>query len=155
MRRKDREVTDFTEITDILRRADTIRLGLHNEPYPYIVPLSFGFEAVDGKIRIYFHGAAEGLKHDLIANNNNVCVEADIFHGYAELADGITTEYESVIGFGKSEPAAGENAVKGIGLLLEHCGYGAYEYDDGLLDITRVYKIELDSFTGKRRSVSK
>jgi nitroimidazol reductase NimA-like FMN-containing flavoprotein (pyridoxamine 5'-phosphate oxidase superfamily) len=35
MRRSDREVRDFSEIADILRRADIIRLGLHNEPYPY------------------------------------------------------------------------------------------------------------------------
>lgn len=27
MRRADREIKDFSEITDILRRADTIRLG--------------------------------------------------------------------------------------------------------------------------------
>lgn len=43
MRRSDREITDFNEIVDVLRRADTIRLGLHDDPYPYVVPLSFGF----------------------------------------------------------------------------------------------------------------
>ena len=34
MRRTDREVTGFAEIMGILRRADTIRLGMHGEPYP-------------------------------------------------------------------------------------------------------------------------
>ena len=149
MRRKDREVTGFTDITDILRRADTIRLGLHNEPYPYIVPLSFGFEDVEGKITIYFHGAMEGLKHDLIAKNNNVCVEADIFHRYAD----VSTVYESVIAFGKAERVMGGEAARGVDLLLEHCGYAGYEYDRKELDITWVYKIELESFSGKRRFV--
>ena len=62
MRIKDREITDLTKITDTLRRADTIRLGLYNGPYPYVVPLSFGFEADNGNITLYFHGAKEGLK---------------------------------------------------------------------------------------------
>ena len=153
MRRKDREVTDFTEIVEILRRADTIRLGLHHEPYPYIVPVSFGFEAAGGKITLYFHGAKEGLKHDLIAKNNCVCVEADIFHRYSELPGGVTTEYESFIGFGKARLITGEEAAGGMNLMLEHCGFNGYYYDPKELEITWIYKIELDSFTGKRRPV--
>jgi nitroimidazol reductase NimA-like FMN-containing flavoprotein (pyridoxamine 5'-phosphate oxidase superfamily) len=152
MRRTDREITDFNEIIDVLRRSDTIRLGLNSDPYPYIVPLSFGFEVLNDKISIYFHGAKEGLKHDLIAKNPHVCVEADIFHRYAETPqNSITTEYESFIGFGIAELTAGEEAIKGMDLLLEHCGYAGFEYDRKALDFTAIYRITLDSFTGKRR----
>jgi len=153
MRRKDREITSFTEITDILRRTDIIRLGLNGGQYPYIVPLSFGFEAVDGKITMYFHGAKEGLKHDLIAKNNNVCVEADIFHGNIKSPGGITAEYESFIGFGSVERLTGTEAAKGIDSLLEHCGFSGYQCSEAELDATWVYKIEINSFTGKRRFV--
>ena len=153
MRRNDREVTDFTEITDILRRSDTMRLGLHNEPYPYVVPLSFGFEARDGKITLYFHGAMEGLKHDLIHQNPLVCVESDMLHKYTTVGNHLTAEYESFIGFGKAQRITGDEALKGIGLLLTHCGFDDFEYDRASLDVTWVYKIELDSFTGKRRKV--
>jgi nitroimidazol reductase NimA-like FMN-containing flavoprotein (pyridoxamine 5'-phosphate oxidase superfamily) len=152
MRRSDREITDYNEIIDILRRADTIRLGLHDEPYPYVVPLSFGFEESDGVIKIYFHGAKEGLKHDLIAKNPHVCAETDILHRYAESSPGsITAEYESFIGFGTAELVTGDEAVKGLDLLLAHCGYAGYEYDRAALNFTAVYRIILDSFTGKRR----
>jgi nitroimidazol reductase NimA-like FMN-containing flavoprotein (pyridoxamine 5'-phosphate oxidase superfamily) len=151
MRRSDREITDFNEIVGVLRRADTIRLGLRGDPYPYVVPLSYGFEASDGKIAIYFHGAKEGLKHDLIKQNPRVCVEADIFHCYAETGDSVTTEYESFIGFGTAALVTGGEAVKGLDLLLAHCGYEGFEYDHSVLDITAVYKIELESFTGKGR----
>lgn len=154
MRRNDREITDLDEIIDVLRRADTIRLGLHDEPYPYVVPLSFGFEASDGKITLYFHGAAAGLKHDLIAQNPHVCVESDILHRYAEVPpSNVTAEYESFIGFGKAERVAGDEAVKGLDFLLTHCGYDGFEYNADALDITAVYRITLDSFTGKRRFV--
>ena len=153
MRRSDREVTDFVEIADILRRADTIRLGLHDEPYPYVVPLSFGMRTYGGKITLYFHGATEGMKHDLIRQNPHVCVEADILHRYASVGANVTGEYESVIGFGKAERVTGDEAIEGLDLLLEHCGYGGFSYDRTLLSFTWVYKIELDSFTGKHRTL--
>ena len=150
MRRTDREVTDFSEILDILRRTDTIRLGLHGDPYPYIVPLSFGFEAEDGKLALYFHGAKEGFKHGLIARDPHVCVEADIFHRYAETPQGITTAYESVIGFGTISLVTGDEAAKGADLLCAHCGYAGLDYGRTALESVAIYKITLESVTGKR-----
>ncbi|GHU55238.1 MFS transporter [Clostridia bacterium] len=153
MRRSDRQLTDFDEIVDVLRRADTIRLGLHDDPYPYVVPLSFGFEVADGKIELYFHGAKEGFKHELIAKNSNVCVETDIFHGYAEVPKSVTTEYESIIGFGVCVRVEGDEAARGLNLLLTHCGFDGFAYDRAVLNVTAVYKVTLESVTGKRRFV--
>jgi nitroimidazol reductase NimA-like FMN-containing flavoprotein (pyridoxamine 5'-phosphate oxidase superfamily) len=149
MRRSDKEVKDLNEIVDILRRCNTIRLGLHDAPYPYVVPLSFGMEVLDGRISIYFHGATEGLKHDLIRANPHVCVEASLFYGYKETKTSVATEYESVIGFGKAVLVSGEEAIKGLDLLLEHCEFGGYQYDHKVLDVTAVYKVTFDTFTGK------
>lgn len=155
MRRSEREVTDFTEIIDILNRTDTIRLGLHAEPYPYVVPLSFGFTAVEGKITFYFHGAKAGFKHDLIQKNPLVCVETDIFHSFSKTTGGVTTEYESFIGFGKVERLVGETAGQGLDCLLRHCGFADYAYNSAALTATWVYKIDLSSFTVKRRFLEK
>ena len=44
MLRKKREVTAPDEITDIIRRSTTLRVGFYGEEYPYVVPVSFGFE---------------------------------------------------------------------------------------------------------------
>ena len=156
MRRTDREVKGYEAIIDILNRCNTIRLGINGSEYPYVVPLSFGFETVNKKITFYIHGAQEGLKHDLIAKNNKVCVEASIFHGFAELPqqNALTTEYESVIGFGKAEIVGGSEAVKGLNLICEHAGFKNFEYGGKkALNVTRVYKIEIEKFTGKRRFV--
>ena len=169
MRRSDREVTSLADILDILRRADTIRLGLcggkpapdvggksaasvDGANYPYVVPLSFGFEAVGDKIMIYFHGAGDGHKHDLLCSDDRVCVEADILHRYVRMPTGITAEYESVIGFGRASQVTGGEAVKGLALILEHCGFGGLAYDPAMLDVTAVYKVELATITGKRRA---
>lgn len=152
MRRKDREVTDIAEIAGILARCDVIRLGLTGDCGPYVVPLSFGFEVTESKITVYFHGAAEGLKHELLAVDNRVCVEADIFTGYAQSQYGITAGYESVIGFGRAEIVDGDEAQHGLRLLLEHCGFVGYPLEK-CAAFTRVYKITLDSVTGKRNII--
>jgi len=153
MRRPDREIKTWEELVDVLRRADTIRLGIHDDPFPYVVPLSFGFEDCGGQIALYIHGANEGLKHTLLDKNNHVCVEAGIFHKYDETDTGLTTEYESIIGFGTAAMVHGEDAVRGLNLICSHCGYHGYVYDTAMLSHMRVYKITLSSITGKRRFV--
>ena len=153
MRKSNREIKAFDDIVEVLSRCDTIRLGLNDSPYPYIVPLSFGYEVDNGKVVIYIHGAKEGKKHDLISKDNKVCVEADICHRFVRTEDSVTTEYESIIGYGKAEKANQEDTIKGLNLLLEHCGYKGFEYRLSTLEFLTVYKITLDSITGKRRIV--
>ena len=54
MRRKDREVQSLDEIFDILNRCDTVRVAFRDEEYPYIVPVSFGAELMNGKVTVIF-----------------------------------------------------------------------------------------------------
>ncbi len=150
MRRRDRQITDIETMVDILKRCDTIRLGLNGEDGPYVVPLSFGFEVVDGTVLIYIHGARGGLKHDLIARDPRVCVEADLCHGFIEVHDGITTLYESLIGFGLAEEVQGADKARGLDLLLEHCGFPGYACNAAMTAMTAVYRITLRQLTGKR-----
>lgn len=153
MRKSNREIKDFNEIVNVLRRCDTIRMGINDGPYPYVVPLSFGFEITGGKIIIYIHGAREGKKHDLLSKDNKVCIEADICHRFVPTDNSITTEYESIIGYGIAEKANREDTIKGLNLLLEHCGYKDFQYSLNTLQFLTVYKITLDFITGKRRTV--
>ncbi|MDR0523982.1 MAG: pyridoxamine 5'-phosphate oxidase family protein [Candidatus Methanoplasma sp.] len=143
------------EIADILRRADAVRLGLRGDEHPYVVPMSFGMEATGGRIAIYVHGAKEGLKSDLIARDPRVCIEADIFHGNIETAGGgrrgVSTVYESVIGFGECERVHGAEAARGLGLILAHSGFEGFDYDRGAAESAAVWKISLDRVSGKRR----
>lgn len=152
MRRSDREIAEFGEKAELLGRCATVRLGLKDGKYPYVVPLSFGYEVENGILNIYFHCAREGKKIGLIKADPNVCIEADIFNGYVETASGITADYESVIGFGRCEEVYGDMAVHGLELLLNHCGFSEYSAKDCLArGIVAVYKIEIREITGKRR----
>lgn len=153
MRKSEREIKDFPDLLELLNRCDTIRLAMNGEEYPYVVPLSFGYEIIDGRIVLYVHGAREGKKHQLLAINNRVCVEADICHRFAETEQGVTTVYESIIGFGSAEKIFDEQAAHGLDLLLSHCGFDGYAYEHAVTHVLTVYKITLDSVTGKRRTV--
>lgn len=154
MRKNQREVTDFNKMIEILDKCQTIRLGLFDANYPYIVPLSFGYEAVDGKLRIYFHCAKEGKKVDLIAANGNCCVEADNLDGYKKTEHGVTADYESVIAVGSVEQVFGDEAIKGIDLLLEHCRITGYSAEHCVkMNIVSVYKITVEKITCKKRFI--
>lgn len=152
MRREDREIRDFSEIIRVLDRCDVIRLGIQGVEYPYVVPVSFGYAVEDGKLAIYFHGAVEGRKHDLLTQCNRVCVEADTFLGYMNTGHSYTASYESVIGYGTAAVVAGAQAVRGVELLLQHCGFPTDTAQDCVaMPITKIYRIVLEQVTGKRR----
>ena len=53
MRRNDREITEFSEMTDVMKRCDVCRLALNDEEgYPYLLPLNFGMEETDGRVTL-------------------------------------------------------------------------------------------------------
>ena len=152
MRRKDREVQDRAELFDILKRCDTVRIAMHGEQYPYVVPVSFGMEVVDNKAIIYFHCAKEGFKVDLLKENPFVCVEGDIFIKVEKTEHGITARYESVIGFGECQFITDIDEIKhGLKVLLEHYGHDEYPLDRcGGMEHLLLGKIVLEKITGKR-----
>lgn len=150
MRRSDRQITELNDILDVLNRCDTLRLGINGEGYPYVVPVSFGYEALDGRVTLYFHGAGEGLKHELLARDPRVCAEADIMLGFRNTGHSLTCEYESVIGFGRARRLEGAEALHGLELLNAHCGYADFDMGD-CVPMTTVYAVELEAITGKRR----
>lgn len=83
MRRNDREITNFEDILSIMEQCDVCRLALNDTDVPYILPLNFGMERKDEQIYLYFHGASEGRKYELLAQNNTVSFEMDCAHRLA------------------------------------------------------------------------
>ena len=152
MRHPDREITELQEIAQVFERADTIRIGMHGGDYPYVVPVSYGWELVDGKIAVYFHGARCGRKYELLRKDPRVCVEADVLNCYVPHGDSYTSDYESAIGFGKAESLTGEDAIHGMQLLLRHCGASEDSAEKCILrDITEMTRVVLRQVSGKRR----
>jgi nitroimidazol reductase NimA-like FMN-containing flavoprotein (pyridoxamine 5'-phosphate oxidase superfamily) len=157
MRRKDREISDTAELLKIIGRNKVCRLGMAENDQPYVVPLNFGYEYTDNTLILYFHGAREGKKIDLLRKNNRACFEIDGGHRLLEGESPWETSYayESVIGFGPVEflEAEGEKA-RGLNQLMKHqTGKDRdYAFDSARLKGVAVYKLTASSFTGKRHA---
>ena len=80
MRRRDREIKEFDEIVKIIKKCDSLVLGLNDEGYPYLVPLNFGMDIEDGQLYLYFHCDKEGKKLYLIQKDNRDTFEMHHAH---------------------------------------------------------------------------
>lgn len=157
MRRKDREITGKSEIIEVLKSCDTVRIAMNGGKYPYIVPVSFGLDDAGDMPVVYFHCAKEGMKLDLLQADGSVCLEGDIFLGIEKTKGGITTRYKSVICFGRCIFVKDEaERVRGTKLILAHYGYSDYPPDHcGGFAHMEVGKIELKRIYGKQNLPSR
>ena len=157
MRRFDREVTDRAEILDIMRRCDVCRLALNDGGYPYILPLNFGMDVSGSSVTLYFHGAAQGRKYDIIARDNRASFEMDCSHRLVTHPEkkSCTMEYESVIGRGRIEMVEGEQKLMALKLLNAHYGAQTLEIDEAVAQRTTVMRLVVEDMTAKRRMVNK
>lgn len=166
MRRKDREVTDFDEIIDILSRCEVMHLAMVCDGKPYSVPLNFGFTVKDigdtKHVELYFHGAKDGQKIRAIRENPDVCfsavasAQAESLNEDKSIACDWTTFYESVVGCGSATilETVGEKEAA-LDALMLHNGYKMPEkmskipYKSAALASVAVVKISVVEITGK------
>lgn len=145
MRQRARQVTDRAIICEMLNQMDTIHLGIHDEPAPYVVPLNFGY-TFDDDLVFYFHCAKDGYKVDLLRHNPHVCVTASSFISYAGgSVKGHMHDYRSVIARGvaqeidrETEPEAFRQALS---TLLRHNHRDPADSDSPVAKYMRIYKI--------------
>jgi nitroimidazol reductase NimA-like FMN-containing flavoprotein (pyridoxamine 5'-phosphate oxidase superfamily) len=154
VRRSDREITDKVEIVKIIGKCDVCRLAFVDGEIPYIVPMNYGFSYNDEKLILYFHGASEGRKHNIILKNPNACFVIDCSHKLieAEEAANYTMEYESVIGTGKISyiTEKSEKTVALTRLMKQYVKDKDFAFLDNVLETVTVLKLEVSEFTGKR-----
>lgn len=122
MRQKKRAVTDPTIIRAMLDQMDTLHLGIHDEPAPYVVPLNFGY-TFESELVFYFHCAPEGYKLELLARNPHVFVTVSQFISYAAACvKGHRHDYRSVMASGiaaRLDPGSDEFR-RALVLILAH-----------------------------------
>jgi len=152
MRRKDREITDMSEIVSILKRCKSVDLAFFDEKYPYIVPMNFGLSYENERLTLYFHCANSGKKLELMKKNRHVCFEGDCSLSLVKGNEACTytMEFESVVGFGKAEIIT-ENKLEALTLIMrQYSPAESYDFNERAVKFLTVFKIEVDSVTGKR-----
>ena len=123
MRRTDREVKDRALISGMLDMTEILHIAIKNEPYPYVVPVNFGYEWQGDCLVFYFHCAKTGLKLDLMRRDPRVSVNAAAFISYAASPyRGHMHDYRSVTANGVAEeiPPESEAFLRAHELLMAH-----------------------------------
>ncbi len=152
MRRKDREITDRTEIDAIIRSEKLMHLALVDGDMPFLVPVFYAFD--NGAL--YFHSAQAGTKIEILKRNNNVCFEISVDHGFIESDEACDFEarHRTVIGVGKAlfvEDAT--EKIKALDLIVAHFSEKTFEYPKTNLERTAVIRIDIVSIKGKKHGL--
>lgn len=153
MRRSDREVKDVQDMIRIMEKCDVCRLALNDDGYPYILPLNFGVQADGNRVELFFHGALEGKKYELLRRDNRASFEMDCSHRLVTDASrgSCTMEYESVIGKGHLYIVEESEKYHALRVLMEHYHQEEFPFNKDVMPRTTVFKMVVDSITGKVR----
>lgn len=149
MRRTDKEVKDPGILEEIITSATVLRLAMFDEPYPYLVPVSFGYR--DGVF--FFHSAPEGRKVELLKRNNRVGFEVEVESG---VIAGPTpckwsVAYASVIGTGRTFFIEDQQEKwQALELIFRHYSREPFEVPLSALDRVALIRIEVTDMTGKK-----
>ena len=149
MRRHEKEITDPVQIASILDRARVLCLALHDEPAPYVIPVSFGVEGGT----LYVHSAPRGAKIDLLASHPRL--------GFTAWADETLVTGESACDWGvRASSVAGigtarvvtdpPEKLRGLDAIMRHYGAAGPVYRPDVLARTTVIAIAIDSMRAKR-----
>ncbi len=154
MRRKDREITDFEEIIDVIRQCDVCRIAINDGEFPYIVPLNFGLDVQDKQVYLYFHGALEGKKIDLLKANPKVTFEMDCDHNFIFYDDRMscTMGYASVIGHGVMEFVEEDDKFAALKILMRQYHEEDFAFNTAMMKATAVFRLKVLDMAGKRRN---
>ena len=149
MRRFKQQLSE-DECVEILKSAPRGVIAMNGENgYPYAVTINQYFDETDGKI--YFHGALQGLKVDLLEKDNKVCFTTTD-EGHIEEGDWANT-FKSVVCLGQVEEV---NDVEKIYDRLRRLANGFYPSEESIEkeiesagSRVKMYVISIDHMTGK------
>ena len=154
MTKRERQITDPNQINDILDKAKVLHLGLAVNNEPYVVPMNYGYTMEDGKLIVYLHSALRGKKLDMIRANPNVFFEMDCdrapFEGVKPCQYGLV--YSSVMARGTARIVEDvEEKKKAMSILMKTQTGKDFTFDDRLVSIVAVIRIDVSEYTAKHR----
>ncbi|OPY30285.1 MAG: Pyridoxamine 5'-phosphate oxidase [Methanocella sp. PtaU1.Bin125] len=130
----------------MLREERVGRIGLNDDPHPYVVPTDFAFE--DGAI--YIHTPDRGLKARLARLNPHVCFEVDRYNT-------TVTDFRSVIVRGRmtevSDPGERARALLSLSRKaagFDHAAVHGKNNSRPPPSAVTIFKIEIRDMTGVR-----
>ena len=154
MTKRERQVTDENQIRHILDTAKVLHLGLAVNDEPYVVPMNYGYTMEEGKLVLYMHSALRGKKLDMMRAYQKVFFEMDCdlapFEGEKPCQYGLV--YSSVMGRGTARIVEDvEEKIEAMKLLMKTQTGKDFEFNDRLVSIVAVIRIDVEEYTAKHR----
>jgi uncharacterized protein len=156
IRRKEREITNIDDLRAILTRGRYAVVGLSKNDEPYVVTLSYGYDASESAL--YFHCAKTGQKIEFIRANPRAC--ATVIDTAGEDSDSCDHPYVSVVLRGEIRFVEDRAEIdRALRLMISHLEKKRVEYFNGKLtpgnkgyDNVLVLKMSIEGMTGKARA---
>ena len=154
MTKRERQITDLSQIQDILDRGKVLHLGLCADNMPYVVPRNYGYTMGGEKRTVYLHSAVRGKKLDLLRANPNVFFAIDCDHipftGTLPCQYGFS--YSSIMGRGTAQLVEDvEEKKKAMSILMKTQTGKDFSFEDRLVSIVAVIRIDVAEYTAKHR----
>ena len=154
MTKRERQVTDLQQILKILDQGKVLHLGLAVDNEPYVVPMNYGYMMEEGKLTLYLHSAVKGKKLDMIRANPRVFFAIDCdrmpFQGDKPCQYGLV--YSSVMGRGTAHIVDDvEEKKKAMSCLMKTQTGKDFAFEDRLVSIVSVIRIDVEEYTAKHR----
>ena len=156
MTRRERQVTDINTIINILDKSKVLHLGLVDGDEPYVVPMNYGYTMENEKLTLWLHGATQGRKLDVMRANPKVffSMECDLQPFEGEVACKYGVGYSSLMGKGIAEIVEDVEVKKDALTFLMKTQTGKnFEFNDKLVSVVSVIKIDVAEYTAKYRPV--
>lgn len=149
MRRKEKEITDPSEIEAVIRSADICHLGLCSNNKPYVIPMNFGYT----NKKLYFHSASEGKKIDMIKENPNASfvIEEDLGLLKSEKACNWSHKFKSIMGSGTILILENmEEKKTALNILMTQYSDTDYTFPDNMVKNICIFVLNIEEMCGKQ-----
>lgn len=156
MRRKDRMITDFSTIKEIVNGNNAAFIAMTDEGKPYGVMLNYA-PVFDGEVlRLIFHSASAGRKIDILKSNPDVAVFINDHNAMKIVNAGSdssnwTTHYRSVSIEGTARFITEIDEKRSIAeKFMRHFTESEINIPSQVLDITSFFEVLAHSISGKQ-----
>ena len=154
MTKRERQITDETQIRQILDKSKVVHLAMCVNDEPYVVPMNYGYTKEEGKLTLYLHCATKGRKLDMLQANPKVFFELDCdrmpFEGDKPCQYGLV--YSSVMGRGTARIIEDvEEKKQAMSILMKTQTGKDFSFDEKLVSIVSVIRIDAAEYTAKHR----
>lgn len=156
MTKREFEITNQEELKEILDQSLVLHLGMCDGDQPYVLPMNYGYVWEENQLVIYLHGATNGYKYEVMKKNPKVSFSMECgvtpFEGKTACQYGMA--YSCIMGKGIATLVENvEEKEKALTLLMEAQTGKHFEFNEKLVSVVNVIRLDVKEFSGKKRPV--